>query len=158
MPRYKIISPQSLGYLFIAVLCSIFTIIAIGFEPHDFANYYFGAILLEDDLFTPSIYFPHIFNLEIAALGYTNIFASYAPNTPFLALSFLPLTYFSLATAKIVFNSISLLLFIYSIRNLFKHYQISDVYLFLLPLDFFIPLRNNFLFGQIYLLLFFFSL
>ena len=150
MPLSKLISRQSLGYSFIAALGSVFIITAITTEPHDFANYYFGATFIRNDLFAPSIYFPHIFNLEIASLGYTNIFASYAPNTPFLALSFLPLTYFSLATAKIVFNSISLLLFIYSLLNLFKHYQISDVYLFLLPLVFFIPLRNNFLFGQIY--------
>ena len=155
MPLSKLISRQSLGYSFIAVICSICIISAITFEPHDFANYFFGAFFLRTDHFTPAIYFPHIFNLKISSLGYTTIFAGFAPNTPFLALSFLPLTYFSLVTAKIVFNIISLFLFIYSIRNLFKHYQIRDVYLFVLPLVFFIPLRNNFLFGQVYILLFF---
>jgi len=155
MPLSKLISRQSLGYSFIAVICSICIISAIAFEPHDFANYFFGAFFLRTDHFTPAIYFPHIFNIKISSLGYTTIFAGFAPNTPFLALSFLPLTYFSLVTAKIVFNIISLLLFIYSIRSLFNHYQIRDVYLFILPLVFFIPLRNNFLFGQVYILLFF---
>jgi hypothetical protein len=155
MPLSKLISYQSLGYLFIALLCTIFIISAIAHETHDFANYFFGATFLRIDQFTSSIYFPHIFNLEIASLGYTNIFASYAPNTPFLALFFLPLTYVDIATSKVVLNIISLLLFIYSIRNLFKAYQISNIYLFILPLVFLIPLRNNFLFGQVYLLLFF---
>ena len=128
MPLSKLISPQYLGYLFLIVFCSILIVNSISSEVHDFANYFFGATFFRDGSFTPSIYFPHIFNLKIASLGYTNIYSSYAPNTPFLALSFLPLTYFSLATAKIVFNGISLLLFIYSLRNLFKHYKIRMIF------------------------------
>jgi len=151
----NLISLQVLGYLFIALICSVFIYQAIDFVPHDFANYYFGAKFLRIENFNSSIYFPHIFNQEIAALGYKNIFVSYAPNTPFLAIFYYPFTFFSLAIAKFIFNVLSLGLFLYSLRNLIKTYQIKSIFLFLIPLVFFIPLRNNFLFGQVYLLLFF---
>jgi hypothetical protein len=57
--------------------------------------------------------------------------------------------------AKIIFNSISLVLFLFSLRRLVKAYPVNLLYLVALPLVFFIPLRNNFMFGQVYLLLFF---
>ena len=155
MKIIKVISITTLGYIFIAIICSAFIYQAIDFAPHDFSNYYFGCRFLSEGHFTQKIYFPHIFNQEIAALGYKNIFVSYAPNTPFLALFFYSFSFLSLASAKVVFNILSLGLFIYSIRNLFEHYQIKAVYLFLIPLVFLVPLRNNFLFGQVYLLLFF---
>jgi len=155
MKRSMIISIESIGCLFITIICSIFMISAISFEPHDFANYYFGSTFFREGHLSSDIYFPHIFNLNIAAAGYKNIFVSYAPNTPFLSLFFFPFTYVSLATAKIIFNSISLLLFLFSIRNLFKVYQFRAVYLFVIPIVFLIPIRNSFLFGQVYLLLFF---
>lgn len=139
----------------LVAVCVYCIIKAVGFQIHDFANYYFGAELLMTKSLGADIYFPHIFNLEIAALGYQNIFVSYAPNTPFLATLFYPLTFFSVAMAKIIFNSISLVLFLFSLRRLVKAYPVNPLYLLVLPLVFFIPLRNNFMFGQVYLLLFF---
>lgn len=146
---------SSLGYFFIAIVCSVFIYQAIDFAPHDFSNYYFGAKFLSEGHFTSEIYFPHIFNQEIAALGYKNIFVSYAPNTPFLALFFYSFSFLSLTSAKVVFNILSLGLFLYSLRNLVNTYQIKSIFLFLIPLVFLVSLRNNFLFGQLYLLLFF---
>lgn len=155
MTFFKYIFTYNLGLFFNALICGVFIFIAIDFAPHDFANYYFGATFIREGLFNIDIYFPHIFNREIALLGHENLFVSFAPNTPFIGLLFLPLSYFSLATAKIIFNIGSLFLFIYSLRNLIKNYNINSIYLWILPLVFFIPLRNNFLFGQVYLLLFF---
>jgi len=155
MTFFKYISTSNLGLVFNALICSFFIFIAIDFAPHDFANYYFGGTFIREGLFTSDIYFPHIFNHEISALGYENLFVSFAPNTPFLGALFFPLSFFSLATAKIISNIGSLLLFLYSLRNLIKTYRINPIYLWLLPLVFFIPLRNNFLFGQVYLVLFF---
>jgi len=149
------ISIKYVGYLFVAFFCMSLIFNAIYFEPHDFANYYFGASFLKEGKFSYQLYFPHIFNQQIETLGYKDIFSSYAPNTPFLALFFLPFALLSLIQAKIVFNIISLLLFLYSLQKLFGLYKIKHYYLFLIPVVFFIPLRNNFLFGQIYLLLFF---
>ncbi len=146
---------SNLGYVVIALVCGIFIFQATHFVPHDFANYYFGGEFLKLKKLNSSIYFPHVFNQEVAALGAKNLFLSYAPNTPFLAVFFYPFTFLSLTTAKLVFNFLSFGLFIYSLKNLAREYQIKPVFLALIPFVFFIPLRNNFLFGQVYLLLFF---
>ncbi len=155
MKIIKYITTNFLGYIFIAVVCAVFIFQATNFVPHDFSNYYFGAEFLKLGKFNSDIYFPHIFNQEIAAMGNKNLFVSYAPNTPFLTIFFYPFTFLSLATAKLIFNVLSLGLFLYSLRKLVKTYQIKPLFLFLIPLVFLIPFRNNFLFGQVYLLLFF---
>jgi hypothetical protein len=110
---------------------------------------------LKDGIFDSSIYFPHSFNLAIAAHGTNEIYTSYAPHSPFLALFFSPFSLVSLETAKLLFNLLSLGLFLFSLRNLVKLYPLKPIFIFLLPLLFFIPFRNNFLFGQVYFLLFF---
>lgn len=143
------------GYLFTALVGVFFIFQAINFAPHDFANYYFGAYFLKTGELTADLYFPFQFNKLITELGYDNIFLSYAPNTPFLAILFYPLTFLKLATAKIVFNFLSLGLFLISLKKLITVYPVKPIYFFLIPLIFLIPLRNNFLFGQVYLLLFF---
>lgn len=127
---------------------------AVYFPPHDFANYYYAAFFLENGQFNPIIYDPSWFNIQIEM--YTkNAYAAYAPNTPFLALSFIPLTWFSFGTAKIIFNSISLFLFITSLYRLFRHYKINLNYIFIILILFIVPIKNNILFGQVYFLLFF---
>jgi len=151
----KTISSPYAGFAFIAIICGLFIVLATKAIPHDFANYYFGATFLKEGNFTSSLYFPHVFNLEIAARGYLNVYGNFTPNTPFLALCFLPLTFFPLGVAKCIFNVLSLVLFMYSLRNLFIAYRINNRILFLIPVVFVIPLKNGFLFGQVYLLLFF---
>lgn len=128
---------------------------AIFFLPHDFANYYYGAFFLENGTFNTQIYDPTWFNLEITKHS-KNVFAAYAPNTPFLSLFFLPFTFFSFETSKIIFNSVSLFLFVFSIFRIFKFYAIDTKYIILILLLFFVPIKNNLLFGQVYFLLFFF--
>lgn len=142
-------------YGVLLLLCAFYIYKATTFPIHDFANYYFGAQFLAEGNFNSSIYFPYEFNKAIADLGFQNIFVSYAPNTPFLAFFFLPLTLISVAKAKLIFNIISSLLFVFSCFRLFDFYKINSKYLLLLPLLFFVPIKNNLLFGQVYFLLFF---
>lgn len=122
--------------------------------PHDFANYYYAAYFLENGKFDIQIYDPTWFNLEVTK-NTKNAFVAYAPNTPFLSILFLPFTLFSFEFSKLLFNSISLFLFTFSLFRIFKFYKIDLKYLLLLLFVFIIPIKNNLLFGQVYFLLFF---
>lgn len=142
------------AFLPLLLLCFFYIYKAIAFPVHDFANYYFGGYFLREHTFTANTYFPYLFNKEIVALGYPPSFAGFAPNMPFLAMLLLPFTFISLATAKLAFNIISSLLFVFSIYRLAQFYKINWGYLVLIPLIFFVPIKNELLFGQVYLLLF----
>lgn len=139
----------------LVLLCGVYAYLAVDFPVHDFANYYFSGKFLAEGHFSSWIYFPYEFNQAIAAEGHPNIFASYAPNTPFLALVFLPLSFLSIGTAKLLFNLISILLFVFTLRRLVKFYRIKPEYVLAIPFVFYIPIRNELLFGQVYFLLFF---
>ncbi len=137
------------------LLCLFYTFKAINFPIHDFSNYYFGGKFLVNGNFNSTIYFPYEFNKAISDLGYSFVFASYAPNTPFLALFFALFSLLPIEISKILFNCISSILFIYSIYQLFRFYKIDFKYLLLLPILFFVPIKNNLLFGQVYFLIFY---
>lgn len=139
----------------LVLLCVFYLYQAIDFPTHDFANYYFGGKFLAEGRFDHWIYFPYEFNHSIAFEGSKDTFASYAPNTPFLAVLFLPLSFFSMVTAKLLFNGISIFLMAYTLLRLVRHYKIDPVCLLLVPILFFVPIKNSMLFGQIYFLLFF---
>lgn len=143
------------GIVPLFLLCLFFAWKAVDFPIHDFTNYYFGGYFLANNTFDYQIYFPHHFNKTIADLGYEHLFGSFAPNTPFLALVFLPFSMLSLASAKLVFNGISIVLFLLSIWRLTSFYKIKPMHVALLAVVFFIPIKNNLLFGQVYFLLFF---
>jgi hypothetical protein len=142
-------------YGVLLMLCLFYIYKATLFPIHDFTNYYFGAQFLADGKFDASIYFPYQFSKAISNIGYQNVFASYAPNTPFLAFLFLPFTLISVAKAKIIFNIISSLLLVFSSYRLFDFYKLNIKYVILIPLLLFVPIKNNLLFGQVYFLLFF---
>ena len=142
-------------YGVLLLLCLFYIYKATTFPIHDFANYYFGTQFLADGNFNSDIYFPYEFNKAISDLGFQNIFVSYAPNTPFLAVLFLPFTLLTVAKAKIIFNIISSILLIFSCYRLFHFYKIDRKYIVLVPILFFVPIKNNLLFGQVYFLLFF---
>lgn len=124
------------------------------FLPHDFSNYYFGAYFLDNGVFGSYIYDPVWFNQAIHKI-IPKVYASYAPNTPFLALFFLPFTLIDFVWAKLLFNCISFVLFIYSLKRLFDEYKISYIHFISVLILFMVPIKNNFLYGQVYLLLFF---
>ena len=112
-------------YSILLLLCIFYIFKAINFPINDFANYYFGAQFLADGNFNTTIYFPYEFNKAISDLGFQNIFVSYAPNTPFLAVFFLPYTLLSVAKAKIAFNIFSSFLLVFSCYRLFTFYKIN---------------------------------
>ncbi len=143
-------------YSILLLLCIFYIFKAINFPIHDFANYYFGAQFLADGNFNTTIYFPYEFNKAISDLGFQNIFVSYAPNTPFLAVFFLPFTLLSVIKAKILFNIISSILLVFSCYRLYHFYKINLKYVILIPFLFFVPIKNNLLFGQVYFILIFF--
>lgn len=147
---------QHYGLIAVALFCAFCLFKAMNFPVHDFANYYFGGQFLVDGTFNSDTYFPYLFNKQIADLGYSGIFASYAPNTPFLALLFTPFSFVSLATAKLIFNTISVSVFLISLYRLTRFYKIKSIYIVFIPLLFFVPIRNELLFGQVYFILFFF--
>jgi hypothetical protein len=142
-------------YFPLLLLCLFYLFKSPGFPIHDYANYYFGAYFLKSGAFTNDIYFPYVFNQKIQGLAYTHIFASYAPNTPFLAVFFYPFSWMPLGISKFVFNVLSILLFFISLFRLFEYYKIKSPLILLLPILFFVPIKNELLFGQIYFLLFF---
>lgn len=144
----------STGITFILVSLPFFLRIH-SFPLHDFANYYFGARFLDSGHFNISWYQPILFNKAIASLGYSEIFASYAPNPPSLALFFIPLKVFSPVHAKIVFTGLSYLLFVWAVIRLSRQFEHPDYFLITLPLIFIIPIRNGILFGQVYFFLFY---
>lgn len=142
-------------FLPLLLLCFFYVYKAVAFPIHDFANYYFGGKFLADGHFNSDIYFPYEFNKGISDLGQENIFASFAPNTPFLACFFSPLSFISVEAAKLFFNCISIGLFVFSTYRLLAFYKINLKYALLIPLLFLVPIKNNLLFGQVYFLLFF---
>lgn len=142
-------------FLPLLVLCGYFAYRAIGFPVHDFANYYFGGKFLADGNFNTLIYFPYEFNKAISDLGHEHLFAAYAPNTPFLAVVFAPLSLLAVGTAKLLFNCLSIVLLAVGLIRLFSHYRLHTVYALLIPVLFMVPIKNDLLFGQVYFVLFF---
>jgi hypothetical protein len=143
------------AFLPLLLLCVFYAYRAIDFPVHDFSNYYFGGKFLAEGNFNFKIYFPYEFNKAISNLGHHNIFASYAPNTPFLALLFAPFSVLSVVVAKVIFNLISIGLFVFGIYRLFSYYKIDPKFAVLIPVLFCVPIKNSLLFGQVYFLLFF---
>ncbi|AWI25361.1 glycosyltransferase family 87 protein [Flavobacterium pallidum] len=137
------------------LLCGFYVFRAVDFPVHDFANYYFGGRFLIDGSFGKWVYFPYEFNKVIFDLGHKGVFVSYAPNTPFLALLFAPLSLIPVAAAKIIFNIVSCGLFFFSLKRLVDFNRINLWYMAIIPLLFFVPIKNDLLFGQVYMLLFF---
>lgn len=128
---------------------------SIDFPVHDFANYYFGGQFFSHGQFDHNVYFPYWFNSRIYAAGHNGIFAAYAPNTPFLALVFAPLSMLPVAVAKLFFNAVSLLLFLWSLLRIASRYRVDSFWLLAIPIVFFVPIKNQVLFGQVYFLVFF---
>lgn len=141
-------SYQWWGWIIVFLL---FWIKSLDFPIHDFANYYFAADLLREGQFDNQIYFPEFFNLWIKDSGVSGQFVSYAPNTPFMPLLFVPLTALSVEHAKWVFSLGICILFLISLRRFTHYFEINRWVVTLAPLLFLVPLHHNILFGQMYL-------
>ena len=144
------------GLASITLLCLGLSIAAWWQPISDFANYYFGSLFFLEDGFNQNIYEPYLFNQHIWETGSRGIFANYTPVPPFSLLCYLPLNFWNIYTAKLVFNLLGSALFIISLWRLFQHYSIRVEYLLLIPFIFFIPIRSNLFFGQSYFFIFVF--
>lgn len=142
---------------FVPVLLLIFFAItrALYYPLHDFGNYYFGSSFLIKGLFSDNVYDPLIFNRMLEQHGYSNLWLGFSPNPPFITILFIPFTLLPPEHAKLLFNTLSVLLFFTGWFRLSRHFNLRDTQTALLPLLFVIPLLNNMLFGQVYLVLFF---
>lgn len=126
---------------------------------HDFSNSYFSARLLHDGIPPETIIFDiHAFNSYIWELGYTDELVDFYVNSPFTLAAFYPLAYIENAyIAKLVFNSISILLFLAGLLLLAKKTITNSKWLLLaIPILFYVPIRNQILFGQSYFIVLFF--
>ena len=147
--RYKLYYP----IIPLAALLLYFVYRATTAPFSDFGGYYFGSLELLHGNFRQA-YDPYTLNALIAQKGYTGVFVSYAPFPPFTSIVFAPFLIFPVATAKIIFNIFSVLLFVYTLIRAGKFFGLPPWITWLVPVIFFVPLRNNIFFGQSYLLLF----
>ncbi|WP_298311593.1 glycosyltransferase family 87 protein [uncultured Aquimarina sp.] len=134
-------------------------IISYSAPLHDFSNSYFSARLLHEGI-TPEnvIYDIYAFNNYIWDLGYSDELVDFYVNSPFTLVAFYPLAYIKDAyLAKFIFNSISVLLFIFGLLLLVKKIVPNSKKLLLaIPIVFYVPIRNQIMFGQSYFIVFFF--
>jgi hypothetical protein len=143
-------------YILPLFLAGIFFILkSLKFPIHDYGNYYYGAKLMLEQNFDLQVYFPEWFNIKIAEISHQYHYLNYTPNTPFLALFYIPFSILDIAFSKLIFNVVSFFLFGVSIHRLFKFLKIEIQYIAILPIVFLIPIKNNILFGQTYFFLLF---
>ncbi|GGG27321.1 hypothetical protein GCM10011344_30160 [Dokdonia pacifica] len=139
-------------------LCLYFLISSYAAPLHDFSNSYFSARLLHDDIAPETVIFDiHAFNTYIWELGYTDVLVDFYVNSPFTLAAFYPLAYIENPyIAKLIFNSISILLFLISLlvlaRKILKE---TPWVLLLIPVLFYVPIKNQILFGQSYFIVLF---
>jgi hypothetical protein len=141
-------------FLFPLILLLAWCVLYIPQRPlSDFANYYFGGKELLKGTFM-NAYDMEVFNFSIAAQGYKDVYACYAPFPPFTSLVFAPFTIFQVITAKIVFGIFSGLFFVFTSFRAVRYFALPEYTFLLIPVIFFTPITNNIFFGQSYLLLF----
>lgn len=143
-------------YLIPILLLGIFFLIKYYTAPvGDFGNYYYASYFLKQGNWGLWIYEPYRFNLAIYELGQRHFFLNYTPVPPLSALLYLPFTFFTVVKARLIWNSVMLLLFTWSLLRLYNYSRVDVKLLLLLPLLVYIPMQNNIMEGQSYCLLFF---
>ncbi|WP_411767162.1 glycosyltransferase family 87 protein [Winogradskyella sp. A3E31] len=140
------------------VLCLYFLVVSFSAPLHDFSNSYFSARLLHDGIAPETVIFDiHAFNTYIWELGYTDELVDFYVNSPFTLAAFYPLAYIENPyVAKLIFNGISILLFLIGLYLLAKKtVKNSQWLLLIIPILFYVPIRNNIVFGQSYFMILF---
>ena len=154
-PSIKLFAARYGGLILCLALISYWIFQGQRIGGNDFANSYFGAAFFAQGKFDVGIFDPYTFNKRIYDLGYPNLFLSYNPNPPSTAIFFIPFTFLSLDTAKLLFNILTSCLFLFSTYRLCRQLEINWSFMMLcLAVVFFIPMRNQILFGQSYFLIF----
>ena len=109
-------------YVPLVLVLVYYLVRAVTVPYSDFAGYYFGSAALLHGDYT-IVYDNYSFNLLIAQQGYKGVFVAYTPFPPFTALVFAPLLLLKLMWAKVVFNVISCLLFLFTLHRTFKFFS-----------------------------------
>ncbi|MCE3229371.1 MAG: hypothetical protein K0S32_3922 [Bacteroidetes bacterium] len=146
---------KDLIYFFIVPLIFLlaFSFIATNKPIGDFGNYYYGSTLWKEGKNPMQLYGDiHWFNEEILKHGENNFFENYSPVPPFSLIFYYPFSFLESASAKLLFNILSCLVFCFSFFRFAKKQNLEPKYLFLLPV-LFLPMYNNFMQGQSYLLI-----
>ena len=141
-----------------AFLCFYFLVNFYTSPLHDFSNSYFSARLVHEGIPPETVIFDiYAFNEYIWGLGYTDVLVDFYVNSPFTLAAFYPLTYIENPyVAKLVFNSISVVLFLIALFLLAKNtLKESPWVLVIIPFIFYVPIRNQILFGQSYFIVLF---
>ena len=125
------------------------------FQIHDFANYYLGAKAILANNFTPDIYDALHFNQLFEDVGINKLFVNFYPNTPFIAIAYLPLSYFDWPEAKLIHNIIGASLFLLALCRLFSYYKLNAWHYAIIIILTAVAIKNTLLFGQTYFLIFF---
>ena len=120
----------------------------------DFGNYYYGSKLFLEGKFSVLDYQSlQYFNQQISAYGQQHYFENYTPIPPFSILFYLPFSFVNCFAAKVIFNTICLIIFCFSFFRLLKFCKTESWILYLLPFIFLYPLYNCIIQGQSYLLI-----
>jgi len=152
----KIIPKNSIYILPTILICLFFLIESFFFHVHDFGNSYFSSRLLLEEGRPEWILFDiQKFNEYVWSLGYENELLDYYLNSPFTLFLFYPFAFVKNAfLAKGIFNTLSIIGFLYGIILLKKWYlKDSGIILSLLPVLFLTPIRSHILAGQSYFLI-----
>lgn len=151
--RDKILNPNLLLALLIAVIGMVFTVQSVNKPLSDWGNYYYGSNFLVKGEFSKDVYEPYKFNMMVRQQGETDIFLNYTPIPPFTALFYVPFQLTSSRNAKLIFNIISVLIFAITVYRFTKFLGISSWWLLAVPIALILPMRSNIFFGQTYLLI-----
>lgn len=140
------------AFLPLALVLCYYLVRSVHMPFSDFAGYYFGGKELLSGRFG-NAYDMEQLNRLIGQAGYRDVFVSYAPFPPFTSLIFAPWLVFPPGTAKLLFDSFSCLLFLFTLMRVRVFLSIPPMLVLLVPVVFFVPIANNLYFGQSYLLL-----
>ena len=119
---------------------------------NDFAGYYAGSREILHGGFHHA-YDMESLNETLESKGYTGNYVSYGPFPPSTALVFAPFLGFRMQTAKLLFDILSCLLFVFTLLRAARFFNIPPLLVALTPFVFLVPILNNLVFGQAYLLL-----
>ena len=148
---------QTLVLIPTAILCFFLAFASFEYPLHDYCNNYFPALLLHKGIAPESVVFDIFdFNSFIWSQGYPDEIADFYLNSPFISTFFYPLSFLSNAVlSKLIFNLISIVLFLVALKVHCKNYFAKKdwPFLLLIPFFFYVPIRNNIVFGQLYLLI-----
>ncbi|MGL4598733.1 MAG: glycosyltransferase family 87 protein [Bacteroidia bacterium] len=143
----------------VAMLAGVFMLllcIQAQFKPlGDFGNYWYGSKLLTQGSFDLGVYDPFTFNERVAGAGEQQVFLNYTPIPPATALAYTPFVIFQPHVAKLIWNILTSVLFVWSLFRLFRFYRISFRWILLALPVFYFPIKSNIDQGQTYTLLFF---